>query len=172
MRWILGALLRIIVFSGIWIGLAGMSADTLVYGIVSILAVTALSLALLPPGHLQPKRWPARIWGTLVLAVWFLQQSIRGGFDVARRALTRNVDIEPEVVEVPVELPSGPGREVCYLLMNLLPGSMIQRVRTTDQHTIAEVHTLSMDLKPEDQWQRLQDRVQQAFQIDWIDHDG
>lgn len=169
MRWMISTLLRVTVFSIIWAALSGASGDTLVYGIVSVLAATALSLALLPPGQPQPKRWPARVWGTIVLAAWFLQQSIRGGIDVARRALTRKVDINPEVVDVVVELPAGPGREVCYLLMNLLPGSMVQRVRTTEQQTIAEIHTLSMDLQPEHQWLRLQDRVQQAFQIVRID---
>lgn len=166
MRWIISTLLRVVVFSIIWVALSGASGDMLVYGIVAVIAATALSLGLMRPGQPQPKRWPARVWGTIVLAAWFLQQSIRGGIDVARRALTRRVDIAPEVVDVDVELPEGPAREVCYLLMNLLPGSMVQRVRTTELGTIAEVHTLSMDLNPEDQWQRLQDRVQQAFQVD------
>lgn len=166
MRWVVSTLLRVMLFGIIWVALSGASGDMLVYGIVAVIAATALSLGLIPPGQPQPKVWPARMWGTIVLATWFLQQSIRGGIDVARRALTRHVDIAPEVVDVDVELPEGPAREVCYLLMNLLPGSMVQRVRTTEQGTIAEVHTLSMDLNPEDQWQRLQDRVQQAFQMD------
>lgn len=166
MRWIISIVLRVAAFGIIWAALSGASGDTLAYGIVSVLAATALSLGLMPPGQPKFKLWPGRIWGTIVLAAWFLQQSIRGGIDVARRALTRRVDIAPEVVDVDVELPEGPAREVCYLLMNLLPGSMVQRVRTTELGTIAEVHTLSMDLNPEDQWQRLQDRVQQAFQVD------
>lgn len=169
MRWAISTLLRGMVFGVVWVALSGASSDTLVYGIVAVIAATALSLGLMPPGQPQPKLWFARSWGTIVLAAWFLQQSLRGGLDVARRALTRRVDIAPEVVDVDVELPEGPGREVCYLLMNLLPGSMVQRVKTTEQHTVAEIHTLSTDLKPQDQWTRLQDRVQQAFQIQRLD---
>lgn len=170
MRWIVSIVLRMLVFGLIWLALSDASPDYLSYGVVSTAAATALSLAIMPPATPRIRRWLARVWGTIRLAAWFLQQSVIGGVDVARRALKPQVDIAPEVVDVDVELPEGSGREVCYLLMNLLPGSMVQRVRDSEDQKIAEIHTLSLTLNPEQQWQRLQLRVQQAFQTEWLGH--
>lgn len=169
MRWVVGSILRLIAFGLIWLGLSDASPDNFSYGAISVIAATALSLVLLPPGPPNLRLWPKRIWGTLVLAGWFLQQSVLGGVDVARRAIQPRVDVEPEIIDVTVGLPHGPGREVCYLLMNLLPGSMVQRVHDTDDQTVTEIHTLSVDLDPERQWETLQSRVQRAFQVDRID---
>lgn len=164
MNWIIGVVLRFTVFGLIWLALSDADPANFSYGIVSAGAATALSLALLPPHSPRFRRWPARVWGTVRLAGWFLQQSMIGGVDVARRAVSRPVDVEPAVVEVPVELPQGAAQQLCFLLMNLLPGSMVQHVKQVDGQTVAEIHTLSLDLEPLRQWNRLQQRVQQAFQ--------
>lgn len=169
MRWVLSSILRLLGFGLIWLGLSDASSDYFGYGAVSVVVATALSFALLPPAKPRIAQWPKRIWGTVLLAGWFLQQSVLGGIDVARRAVTRRIDVAPEIVGVTVALPEGPGRELCYLLMNLLPGSMVQRVRETDEQTVVEIHTLSMDLEPGRQWQKLQARVQQALQSGWLE---
>lgn len=164
MKWIIGGVLRFLVFGLIWLALSDADPANFSYGIVSVAAATALSLALLPPGTPRFGRWPARMWGTVKLVGWFLQQSMIGGLDVARRAISRPVDVEPAVVEVPVELPDGAAQQLCFLLMNLLPGSMVQHVKQVNDRTVAEIHTLSLDLEPKQQWDTLQQRVQQAFQ--------
>lgn len=106
----------------------------------------------------------------ILLAGWFLGQSAAGGVDVARRALGRRPDIEPAVVRAPVDLPEGHARQLAMLLMNLMPGSMIQRAPGSTGHDAAasaggdqvELHTLSVSLDPAGQWSRLQRRVAQA----------
>jgi multicomponent Na+:H+ antiporter subunit E len=164
MKWVVGSLLRFAVFGLVWLALSGADPANIPYGVIAVAATTALSMALLPPAQPTIRRWPARLWGTLVLVAWFLQQSIIGGFDVARRAVWPKVDIEPAVVDVHVTLPQGPAQQLSLLLMNLLPGSMVQHVKYVEDKPVAEIHTLSLDLEPKKQWAALQHRVQQAFQ--------
>ncbi len=167
MRWIAAAGWRALLLALLWLLFSASGADYLVYGAVSVAAATVLSLALIPPqGTPQPARWPRRFWFGAVLACWFLGQSVAGGVDVARRALHRSPDIEPAVVRAPVELPEGHARQLAMLMMNLMPGSMIQRTpkesAAPDQEDLLELHTLSAALDPADQWARLQRRVAQA----------
>lgn len=178
MRLVCAALLRAALLGVIWVFFAGWSADYAIYGAVSVAAATALSLGLLPPRGLpDPRRWPRRVWFFTVLAGWFLWQSAKGGVDVALRALRRVPDIAPEVVSAPVEVPEGHARQLAMLLMNLMPGSMIQRgpfpcgplkpgePRTDDSEDseVVELHTLSVALDPADQWHQLQLRSARAF---------
>lgn len=81
--------------------------------------------------------WPRRCWNTVLLMLWFAWQSARGGVDVALRALRRTPDIDPEVLVVPVELPQGHARQLAQLMMNLMPGTLIQAEKqlTTPTHT-------------------------------------
>lgn len=165
--WAVAAALRALVLAVLWVALAGWDADYAVYGIVSVSAATALSLVLMPPGSLRVGTWPRRIWFTLVLVAWFLGQSVRGGVDVAMRALRRRPDIEPAVFEAPVRIPAGAQREIALLLMNLMPGSMVQKIITPAPagDPLVELHTLSPDLDPVDQWHRLEERVAAAFAV-------
>lgn len=164
MKWFIGAALRFVALGLVWLALSGADPANLVYGVIAAAAATALSLALLPPADPSVRHWPARLWGTIVLVAWFLQQSVIGGVDVARRAVWPTIDIAPAVVDVDVTLPEGPAQQLSLLLMNLLPGSMVQHVKDIDGKPVAEIHTLSMDLKPKVQWETLQRRVQLAFQ--------
>ena len=164
MKWVLGALLRFAVLGLVWLALSGADPANLGYGVVAAAAATALSMALLPPAEPGVRSWPARLGGTILLVGWFLQQSVIGGVDVARRAVWPTVDIAPAVVDVDVTLPDGPAQQLSLLLMNLLPGSMVQHVKEIEGKPVAEIHTLSMDLEPQVQWETLQRRVQQAFQ--------
>jgi len=160
--WVVSGLVRAGLLSLGWGVLSGADTDYLAYGVVSVLLATALSLVLLPPeGPLRWRVWPRRVWFTLVLTAWFLMQSARGGIDVARRALVRPVDIAPAVVLAPIVVPLGHARELSLLLMNLMPGSMVQQVVIESDKV--QLHTLSLQLDPAEQWARLQGRVHAAF---------
>ncbi|GAA1141301.1 Na+/H+ antiporter subunit E [Nesterenkonia lutea] len=177
--WVLTSLLRGVLLGLLWWGVSGGSADYLVYGAVSVVLATAMSLALLPPqGPPLPGRWPRQVLGGVVLVGWFLGQSALGGLDVARRALARPVNIDPCVVQAPFALPEGPARQLAVVMMNLMPGSMVQRVVTDSGEPAdftaqgpgeapagVQLHTLSPDLNPVEQWARLQHRVGAAFAV-------
>lgn len=150
-------MIRALFFALLWVLLAGWDADYLVYGVVSVAAATALSHVLVPRSRLR-----LHLVGTARLVGWFLQQTVVGGVDVARRAVARTPDIAPAVVETPVWLPEGPARQTALLLMNLMPGSMVQRERAGDH---VELHTLSATLEPAQQFDDLQRRVAAAFSL-------
>lgn len=174
MKWILAVVLRGLLLGLLWTAFSGADPEYLVYGAASVSCAVALSLALLPPrGSPRPARWPRRLWFSVLLSLWFLGQSVVGGVDVARRAVRRQPDIDPTVIPAPVHLPEGHARQLAMVLMNLLPGSMIQRsIPGEDPHgepnreayrgDTVELHTLSPALDPARQWSRLQHRVAQA----------
>lgn len=168
---VVGGSLRAVVLALLWVFFAGWDLDYAGYGVVSVLAATAMSLVLLPPTQTpNPARWPQRIWFSVRLAAWFLRQSALGGVDVARRAFAARPDIAPAVVVAPVQLPEGHSRQLAMLLMNLMPGSMIQRGPLVPDHQpegeageVVELHTLAAALDPAEQWRQLQLRAGRAF---------
>lgn len=181
MRWLVAAVLRAGILGVLWAGFTSASMDYAVYGLVSVLACTLMSLWLIPPeSPTQIARWPRRVWFSGALCLWFLWQSVLGGVDVAVRSLRRPVRIDPTVVRASIDLPEGHARQLAMVLMNLMPGSMIQRTTddggatalvTTDQYSAArcaspqqvELHTLAPELDPARQWKQLQHRVSRAF---------
>lgn len=176
-RWVLAGALRAAALGLLWWALSGADADYLIYGLVSVALATTLSLLLLPPAsRVAPRGWLRRLGSSIVLLGWFLGQSVLGGLDVARRALARPADIDPSVVVAPFALEPGHARQLALALMNLMPGSMVQRVVSADGETAdntsagpvrepaaVQLHTLSPQLDPADQWARLQRRVGAAF---------
>lgn len=165
MKYVIAGVLRAAVLALIWALFSSGSTDYAVYGVISVAAATALSLILLPPQRdPNPVTWSRRIWFFTVLLGWFLWQSARGGVDVAIRALRHTPDIAPEVITAEIELAEGHARQLAMLLMNLMPGSMIQRGPfTAEASEVLELHTLSAALGPAQQWQQLQQRVARAF---------
>ncbi|GFZ87789.1 Na+/H+ antiporter subunit E [Nesterenkonia alkaliphila] len=175
--WVVAGLLRAAALGLLWVFFAGLNGDYLIYGAVSVAACTGLSLWLAPPASaVRISRWPARVWYAAALFLWFVWQSVLGGLDVAARSLRRPVRIEPTVVTAQIQLEEGHARQLAMIMMNLMPGSMIQR--TTDhtgatsmvqgggytvQPTHVELHTLAPELDPATQWQNLQRRVARAF---------
>lgn len=178
LRWLVAGVLRTLLLAVIWAGLSGGAANHAVYGMISVPAAVALSLGLLPPGRRHVRSLPSRVWHASMLAGWFLRQSSTGGVDVAVRALRPRPDIAPTVVPAPLRLPEGHARQTAMLLMNLMPGSMAQRVVTATGETAedagsvavtVELHTLSRALEPAAQWSELEQRVGMAFGIEPTD---
>lgn len=164
-KYLIAGVLRGTGLALIWAFFAGWTVDYASYGVVSVAAATAISLILLPPQRgPHPVAWPRRVWFFALLLGWFLWQSAKGGVDVAIRALRVTPDIAPEVIAAEVELPEGHARQVAMLLMNLMPGSMIQRgPLATEDPEVVELHTLSAALRPAEQWRQLQQRTARAF---------
>jgi len=78
-----------------------------------------VSIRLAPPGA-------ARI-GILALLAYvprFLWLSLRGGLDVARRAMLPDMRLLPGVVDVPTAVPRGFARHTFTTITSLMPGSL------------------------------------------------
>lgn len=204
-RWISAAVIRTVFLTLVWLVLAGPDPDYAIYGAVSVAAALVMSLWLQPPVRvradsaergggadasapegLRRRSAPGVVRqgaAGVVLVVWFLCQSVIGGADVALRAVRRQIDVDPVIERAPFLLPEGHARQLALLLMNLMPGSMVQQVigqaatddasgdahgsdssqGTQNREETVELHSLAAALRPAQQWEHLQQRVGAAF---------
>ena len=113
---------RLLLLSAVWLVLGGVDGKALAMGALAVPAATWLSLRLLPGRlHLSP-------WRVLRHFPTFIRDSLLGGIDVARRALSPRMPLSPGWVEVPVRLPDG-GRVALGAELSLMPGTLAAGVR-------------------------------------------
>lgn len=124
-------------FAALWIVLMpSAKPGDLVTGAVAVIAATWVSLQLLSPaaGRLR--------FGALVgLMPHYLWESVRGGLDVARRALDPRLPVNPGIVQCPLDLPRGLARNTFATITSLLPGT----VPCGDQRDGLVYHCLDVD---------------------------
>jgi multicomponent Na+:H+ antiporter subunit E len=108
----------------------------LAVGAVAAAAATWVSLRLLPPsaGRL-------RFSALLGLMPHYIWGSVRGGLDVARRALDPRLPLNPGFVQCPLDLPQGLARNTFATITSLLPGT----VPCGDQRDGLVYHCLDVD---------------------------
>lgn len=103
--------------------------------------------------HLQP-------WAALTRFLpFFIFQSLRGAWDVAMRAMTPGLPIQPGRFRYPCRLPPGPARVFFTAVVSLQPGTLF----IADHGSELELHTVALD-QP---WQRelghMEHRIALAF---------
>jgi multicomponent Na+:H+ antiporter subunit E len=113
------AVVRFLVFLGLWIVLSGADLKAIPVGIGAAALAAWISLGLLPP-----ERYRLRLWLLAALPFRFVWQSVVAGFDVARRALDPRLPLRPGFVAYPVRLPPSPARNLFCTLSSLLPGTL------------------------------------------------
>lgn len=110
---------RLAFFFLLWLMIAGWSPKDLPVGLAAAAGALWVSLALLPSGRARPRFAPL-----LVLAFRFLRGSVIAGFDVARRALSPRLDVDPGFVSYPLTIAPGPARDAFCLSQSLQPGAL------------------------------------------------
>ena len=125
-----------------------------VFGAPVILLALALSLAIAPPraGRLRPA-------GLAYFAMFFLRESLRSGFDVARRALHPEMPLAPALLDYHFRLPPGPARLFMVNVVSLLPGTLSADLSESG----LVVHVLDRSLPMHDQLQVLERYVAALF---------
>ncbi len=151
-----GAAARLVFFSVLWMILTHGAGGWLI-GAPAVLLATFLSLGLHAP---IPWRW--RPMGLVRFAPYFLWQSLRGGLDVSRRALTPGVHIDPAIVHHTLRLPPGPSQVFFANTINLLPGTLSAELHR-GQLTI---HMLDAGLEYVMELTRVEERVADLFGVD------
>jgi len=70
--------------------------------------------------------------------LYFLLESLRGGFDVAARALRPRLDLQPGFIELPLGVRGDGPRALAALVVSLLPGTLAVRLgpRSLTLHVI------------------------------------
>lgn len=128
------ALTRALLYFGIWIVIdQSAKPANLAFGVLAATAATWASLKLLPPALGR-----VRLGVLLRLLPRFLWQSLVAGTDVARRAFSPRLPLQPGFVEYPTDLPRGAARNAFAAISSLLPGS----VPTGETETAIEYHAL------------------------------
>lgn len=103
----------------LWLVVTGTAPADLPVGIVVAALGAWGSLTLLPPANRRIRTAPLV---RCVLAL--LRDSVLAGADVAARALTPRVNINPGFVRYRPAMASGPGRTLFVTMMSLVPGSL------------------------------------------------
>ena len=128
--------MRALLFFGLWLVIdQSAKPANLFFGIVATAGATWASLWLLPPATGR-----VRIGTLLRLLPRFLWQSLVAGVDVARRAFSPSLPLNPGFVDYPVGLPRGSARNAFELISSLLPGS----VPTDETEAAIEYHCLDV----------------------------
>jgi multicomponent Na+:H+ antiporter subunit E len=108
---------RLLLCSAVWWMLSGGAAESWLVGAPAVVAAALLSSCMLPP-----LRWSMR--GAVRFWSYFLVASLRGGIDVAARALHWRLPLDPGIVEhlSRVSLPAA--RVSVANTVSLLPGTL------------------------------------------------
>lgn len=114
---------RAVLFMLLWWILTGGRGDGLGLGVVAVALATWVSLRLMPPGR-RALRWRA----LPALAVYFLGQSLLGGWQVAKMALRPKSGLRPGWQSLKLDLPEGAARVLLLNLIGLMPGTLGARL--------------------------------------------
>lgn len=108
---------RALLFAAGWLVLTGAAPAAFATGLVVSVAATWLSLRLLPA------RNPFVLWRLARHVPRFVFGSVKGGVDVALRAFSPAMRLNPGWIEVPSDLPDG-ARAALGGELSLMPGTL------------------------------------------------
>lgn len=114
-------LFRGIVYFAAWMIMADGQLADVAPGLAAAVLATWVSLVLLP---LDPGLSQVRPLAVLRLALRFVWASIVAGLDIARRAFSPSLPLEPGYVKYPVGLPPGTSRNLFTSMTGLMPGTL------------------------------------------------
>lgn len=147
-------LARLALMALLWLGLNGADWSSWIVGGPVVIAATWISLKLLPA---IPWHWS--VGGALAFAGFFLRESLRGGWDVACRALSPKLALSPAILCVPFHLPPGAARLFFCSAISLLPGTAVVAIAENNLC----VHALDGSPRVEAELRELESRVAALF---------
>lgn len=143
---------RTLVFALCWWAVTEGDHSSWTVGCVAVLAAVFLSLRLRPPQ-------PLHVVAILRFLPLFLWRSLAGGVDVARRALSPALPLQPKLREFRTTLPAGLPRVVFANVVSLLPGTLCADLRGD----LLSLHILSDAADDEADLRRLERGVAAIF---------
>ncbi len=148
-------LLRLVLFALIWWILTDGAMDSWPIGLPAVLLATLLSVMLMPA-----LSWSLR--GILRFIPYFLWYSMRGGVDVARRAMHPRLPISPGLFDYRFRLPPGLSRVFMANTVSLLPGTLSVEL----DEEILHVHVLDEAGAINEELHMLENRLADLFGIE------
>lgn len=137
----------------IWLAWTGAEAASWIVGL-PMLAAAMVFLGLLESSAVR-----VRAGGLPRLAGFFLFESLRGGWDVARRALSRDMGLRPDLQDYDTVLNEGPARVFLINCISLMPGTAT--VEREEGHL--KLHVLDGQIDCVGEVRRLESRVAEIF---------
>lgn len=151
-----GVVSRAFMLALLWVGFNGMDGRSWLVGLPLVVLATWASFRLKPLAS-----WHWTVGGLLRFAWFFAVESIRGGFDVARRALTPELGIAPGMVAFEPRLPAGAARLFFCNCVSLLPGTCTVGMEPDKVH----IHVLDATGDPRRELRRLEEQVAGLFGV-------
>jgi multicomponent Na+:H+ antiporter subunit E len=105
----------------LWMIMAGGQPSDIAPGVGAAVLATWVSLVLLPP---DPSLANIRLLAVLRLAIRFIWTSTVAGLDIARRAFSPSLPLNPGYHHYPVGLPPGTTRNLFTSVTSLMPGTL------------------------------------------------
>ncbi len=146
----------LLVFALVWTVLAAPRFDAWVAGAIAVLTGVILHTGL---GGRQGARIHLR--GLVRFVPFFLNQSVRGGLDVAFRALHPARPLDPTFIPFRTGLPEGPARVFFVNCISLLPGTFSAQFHDRD----LRVHLLTDDAEGARRLETLERKVAGLFGV-------
>jgi multicomponent Na+:H+ antiporter subunit E len=111
---------RLAIFFGLWLVLSGADLIGVAFGLPTAALAALFSMRLLPPGGRE-----VSLVRLIAMVPGFLARSVRGGIDVAWRALHPRLPIAPGWLHWRTKLPPGGPRVTLGSELSLLPGTLV-----------------------------------------------
>jgi multicomponent Na+:H+ antiporter subunit E len=123
-------------------------------GGVLVLLAASISVRMTPPQTFSFK-------GIYHFVPFFIRYSLKGGIDVAWRALRPNMAISPTLITYPMRLPSGPPQIFMTNAISLLPGTL-----ATDLiESVLKVHVLDAHGTYQSDLELLEEKIAALYNI-------
>ena len=151
-------MLRFVLFALMWWILTDGATDSWPVGLPVVLLATLLSVMLMPA-----LSWSLR--GILRFIPYFLWYSMRGGVDVARRAMHPRLPISPGLFDYRFRLPPGLSRVFMANTVSLLPGTLSVEL----DEEILRVHVLDETGAIDEELHMLENRLADIFGIELVE---
>lgn len=126
------------------------------FGVATVIAATLAGQIFAP---LRPSPWSPIGLGWFL--VYFFIGSLRGGIDVAYRALHPDLPVQPSWLHYPLRLPKGPGQVLFACAVNLQPGTLSADLQDDD----LTIHLLLERPDTKARLNTLEERVAAVFSI-------
>jgi multicomponent Na+:H+ antiporter subunit E len=132
--------MRLSMLAALWWLLTGGGPDTWIVGAPAVAGALAAGMAMRLPG--APTFSASAL---LPFLIYFALASVRGGLQVAARALRRDPDLRPVIMTVPLRLRGETERMLLVSVVSILPGT----IATALQGTQLRLHVLDESLGSE-----------------------
>jgi len=140
----------------LWLMFTEGRGDAWIIGIPTLLLAAGLYQKTAPTTHLY---W--RMHSLPEFIFYFLRASLQGGIDVARRALSPHMPLQPGFINYRLRLPPGPARMFLINTISLLPGTLSAKIEN-DQLCL---HALSLKSPVAEETAQLEAKVARLFNL-------